>query len=254
MTKNNKVECWKPKDCGKNFGKSSSKCGECITLQLELLDDWEPNTDDGSPNAIAILNFEKIEDFFKPTPYNKFLSIANIPESAKKNNIFSVDICKSNIINNNNTLYYLIADKYFEVRGEIGIPFTVSTSKCVNLIPINNACPKSICQTTTITFVLTGDNDNYSFSGDTEYTSSKKNNCIDYDEAAASFVKESNILTLTYVVDKSIIVNSLTVRIGTDIYYYKYPSGLIIDLTQISSQNCSLTIDLALTDFQIDPL
>ena len=32
MTKNNKVECWEPKNCGK-----SSKCGECITLKLKLL-------------------------------------------------------------------------------------------------------------------------------------------------------------------------------------------------------------------------
>ncbi len=40
MTKNNKVECWEPKNCGG----SSSKCGDCITIKFKLLADWVPYT------------------------------------------------------------------------------------------------------------------------------------------------------------------------------------------------------------------
>jgi hypothetical protein len=237
MTKNNKVECWKPKNCGK----SSSKCGDCITLQLQLLDEWVPNIADDI-SVIAIYNFQNNQ----PTTYNPFFIAANIPKGAKGGNIFPVDICKSNIINN--TLYYLIADKYAEARGQISIPFTVNTSKCVNTIPIDNSCPKHICQETTITFVLTGDGNDYVFGGTTTYTSSNNNDCLEYAEAEASFESMSNTLILNYVVNKSIIVNSLKVKIGTTtIYYYKDPSGLIIDLTQ----KCSQTITLSFTDFNL---
>jgi hypothetical protein len=246
MTKNNKVECWKPKNCGKNFGKSSSKCGDCITLQLQLLDNWVPAAGSGGnfPNAIAIATLQFVPE--KSFPSTNFAIFeVQIPPEAKKGDVFSVGICKSIITND--TLYYLIGDAYVLNREESFIPFPVITSKCVNTIPIDNSCPKYICQKTTITFVLTDTNDKYIFSGETTYTSSKNNDCSDYTPEADSI--DTNTLTLTNVVNKSIIVDPLTVTIGNTKYYYKNPSGLIIDLTQ----KCSQTITLSKNVFSQNP-
>ncbi len=240
MTKNNKVECWKPKNCGK----SSSKCGDCITLNLKLLDDWQTNTEDGDPfpNAIVISNFKNIEDTITPTNYNKFFSIAYIPQSAKTGYAFSVDICKSNI--KNNTLYYVIGDKYFEVRGPIGIPFAVDTSKCVNLIPIDNFCPKSICKTTTITFSLNDapSENTYVISGEASYDIPAEDEC-DYDTENEEF--DDEVLTLNKVVSPSTIKVKLYLNNGFSQKPYKYnpyPIGL--------SGVCNQTIQLQFDDFE----
>jgi hypothetical protein len=244
MTKKNTLECWKPKNCG-----GSSKCGDCITLKFKLLADWEPNTEGGGdfPNAIGIATFQFA--LGKSPSTNFALFGVPIQPEAKKGAVFSVGICKSIITNN--TLYYSIGDAYAEGRGESFIPFTVKTDKCVNEIPINNACPKSICGTTTITFVLTGAGNDYEFRGSTNYNYALTDNCGDYEETTAIIEDPPNQLILTNVVNTSISVK-LDVQINGTLYDYK-DQFLVVDLTQISSPNCTLTIKLPFRDFRETP-
>ena len=134
-----------------------------------------------------------------------------------------------------------------DYRLKIFTPFKVNTSKCVNTIPIDNSCPKSICPKTTITFVLTGDGvtgDNYLFASDIILYKSDQGNCVFKETQGVISVNE---LTLTYVVGNQITVNNLTVVVNTTTQYTYNTNSLDIDLTL--NINCQRTITLPLNRF-----
>jgi hypothetical protein len=121
MTKNNKVECWEPKNCC-----GSSKCGECITLKLKLLADWVPN----NPNTIQITNNKNPDP--ESNTYNVVVVIVYITGTPMKGTVFEATFCKSDI--HNKKLYYIVNEKNPE-------SFEVDTSKCINTIIIDNNIP-----------------------------------------------------------------------------------------------------------------
>ncbi len=132
MTKNNPLECWEPKNCGG----SSSKCGDCITLRFQLSDNWVPLTvpPDGVSAGIGISNSSDPKNF----PNDLFVLYIKIKPNAKRGDIYNAYICKNNIIGNK--LYYLVADACLYRRSQEFKEFNVDTSKCVNLIKIDNSC------------------------------------------------------------------------------------------------------------------
>jgi hypothetical protein len=119
MSKNNTLECWEHKNCG-----GSSKCGECITLKLKLLNNWVPTS---NPSTIQITN--KQEPFPESDSYNLVFVIVSIQNESIKGTVFEATFCKSDI--HDKTLYYIVQDRD-------PILFKVNTSKCVDTIPIDN--------------------------------------------------------------------------------------------------------------------
>ena len=136
MTKNNKAECWKPKNCGE-----SSKCGECITLKLQLRANWVPypQKDPPIPLGVGIYNQPPPPDNPLSPDYNFVGVYVPIPDDAKKGDVFYATLCKSDI--QENKLYYLVSDKFLDDRDPNGKLFAVNTTICVNTIPIDNIPP-----------------------------------------------------------------------------------------------------------------
>ena len=226
MTKNNSLECWKPKNCG-----GSSKCGDCITLKFKLLAEWVPYTgsspDIPSP-GILISNYQIPQNFD-----DGLLTILNkIPNGAKRGYISDAYICKKNI--NNNTLYYEIADKYVEIRGLSLKQTFINTNKCVNEILIDNSCPKAICDLAKFKFELieAPPNSNYVIVGKTSYKQEDEEAECEYatdDEE----LDTDQVLTLTKVVSPSTIEVNLFLNTIDDNPYKKNPYS--IDLNKSSS-------------------
>jgi hypothetical protein len=157
----------------------------------------------------------------------------NIPPEAKKGEVFFVDICKSTIKNNSDTLYYSILDTYYNDRVGFFTAFTVNTSRCVDTILIDNACPKPICEKAIFTFTLS--DGSVPITGTTYGFTYEKEECEYATDDEEDII--DGILTLTKVVKPSIIKIDLRLNTGNDYLLNPYK----IDLSKGCEQTFSFT-------------